>query len=69
MSLSTLYSHDNSSLRCVITYTPNTEKEDFYGEGAAAKLPSLAGVSLEDIFRPLVLANSGSNEEVSELVQ
>jgi len=53
-----------ADMRCVITYTPSTEKEDFYGEGAAAKVSSLAGVSLADIFRPLVLANSGSNEEV-----
>lgn len=63
-SLVGLRAAKGADMRCVITYTPSTEKEDFYGEGAAAKLSSLAGVSLTDIFRPLLLANSGSNEEV-----
>ena len=28
----------SAGMKCVITYTPQTEQEDFYGEGADAKL-------------------------------
>lgn len=45
--------------RCIITYTSSTEKEDFYGEGADAKVPSLAGVTLSDIFDPLLRGHDG----------
>jgi hypothetical protein len=42
-------------MRCVITYTASTEGEDFYGEGADAKVPELGArkVTLESIFGPL----------------
>lgn len=42
-------------MKCLITYTKSTEGEDFYGEGADAKVPELAsaGVTLEKIFLPL----------------
>lgn len=42
-------------MKCLITYTSSTAGEDFYGEGADAKVPELekAGVTLEKIFGPL----------------
>jgi hypothetical protein len=42
-------------MKCLITYTKSTEGEDFYGEGADAKVPDLAsaGVTLEKIFGPM----------------
>ena len=42
-------------MRCVITYTTSTEREDFYGLGADAKVPELGsrGVNLDMIFGPL----------------
>ena len=40
-----------AGMRCLITYTPSTAAEDFYGEGAAAKVPDLSvGVTLESLF-------------------
>lgn len=33
-----------AGMKCVITYTPQTEAEDFYGAGADAKLLDLSGV-------------------------
>ena len=36
--------------RCVITYTPSTAKEDFYGRVADAKLKDLSFVTLTDIL-------------------
>jgi hypothetical protein len=42
-------------MKCIITYTSSTAREDFYGEGADAKVPELekAGVTLDKIFGPL----------------
>jgi hypothetical protein len=42
-------------MKCVITYTASTEGEDFYGEGADAKVPELGSrkVTLDSIFGPL----------------
>jgi hypothetical protein len=42
-------------MKCVITYTSSTEGEDFYGEGADAKVPELGSrkVTLDSIFGPL----------------
>jgi Cu/Ag efflux protein CusF len=42
-------------MKCVITYTASTEAEDFYGQGADAKVPDLGSrkVTLESIFGPL----------------
>ena len=42
-----------AGMKCIITYTDSTKKEDFYGQGADAKLESLKGVSLQDIFDPV----------------
>ena len=44
-----------AGMRCLITYTSSTEKEDFYGEGADAKVPELGakGVTLDMIFGPM----------------
>ena len=44
-----------AGMKCVITYTSSTESEDFYGEGADAKVPDLGSrnVNLESIFGPL----------------
>lgn len=42
-----------ANMRCVITYTSSTEREDFYGEGADAKLLDFsAGVGLDVLFDP-----------------
>jgi len=42
-------------MKCVITYTKSTEGENFYGEGADAKVPDLGSrrVTLNKIFGPL----------------
>ena len=42
-------------MKCLITYTSSTEGEDFYGEGADAKVPELGSrkVNLQSIFGPL----------------
>ena len=42
-------------MKCLITYTKSTAGEDFYGEGADAKVPELgaAGVTLDSIFAPM----------------
>ena len=42
-------------MKCLITYTKSTEGEDFYGNGADAKVPELgsAGVTLDKIFGPM----------------
>ena len=39
-------------MKCLITYTSSTASEDFYGEGADAKVPELGsrGITLESIF-------------------
>lgn len=40
-----------AGMKCLITYTPSTVAEDFYGEGAAAKVPNLGvGVTVETLF-------------------
>jgi len=40
-----------AGMRCVITYTSSTEGEDFYGEGADAKLLDFsAGVGVKELF-------------------
>lgn len=51
-------------MKCIITYTPSTEREDFYGEGANAKVPDLGsrGVNLKSIFDPL--RNDGLDAEL-----
>jgi len=53
-----------AGMKCVITYTGSTEKEDFYGQGASAKVPDLAscGVDLESIFGPL--RSAGADAEL-----
>ena len=42
-------------MKCIITYTDSTENEDFYGEGADAKVPTLGSreVTLSSIFGPI----------------
>jgi len=42
-------------MKCLITYTGSTEREDFYSLGADAKVPDLGsrGVTLQKIFGPL----------------
>ena len=42
-----------AGMPCIITYTGSTRGEAFYREGAAAKVPDLGGVTLDDIFQPL----------------
>lgn len=42
-----------AGMKCIITYTGSTKKEDFYGQGADAKIESLRNIKLEDIFGPI----------------
>ena len=44
-----------AGMKCLITYTSSTEGEDFYGEGADAKVPELGArkVTLASIFDPM----------------
>ena len=44
-----------AGMRCVITYTTSTEREDFYGIGADAKVPELGSrsINLGMIFEPM----------------
>ena len=42
-----------AGMPCIITYTASTRGEAFYTEGAAAKVPDLSNVTLDDIFPPL----------------
>jgi hypothetical protein len=44
-----------AGMKCIITYTSSTESEDFYGQGADAKIPDLGSrkVTLASIFNPL----------------
>ena len=44
-----------ANMKCVITYTSSTANQDFYGEGAVAKVPDLRsrGVTLSSIIDPL----------------
>ena len=50
--------------KCVITYTASTESEDFYGEGADAKVPDLGSrkVTLDSIFGPI--KKNGANADL-----
>ena len=34
-----------AGMKCIITYTDSTASEDFYGKGADAKVPNLAGAT------------------------
>ena len=45
----------SAAMKCVITYTDSTKNEDFYSEGADAKVPTLGerGVTLSSIFDPI----------------
>lgn len=54
-SLVGLRAAKGAGMRCLITYTSSTESEDFYGEGADAKVPELGakGVTLDMIFGPM----------------
>lgn len=47
-----------AGMRCIVTYTPSTASEDFYGFGADAKVSSLLGVTLQDIFGPLFVGET-----------
>jgi HAD superfamily hydrolase (TIGR01509 family) len=38
-----------ANMKCLITYTPSTKKEDFYGNGAEAILADLTHVKLADL--------------------
>ena len=54
-SLVGLRAAKGAGMRCVVTYTSSTEREDFYGLGADAKVPELGskGVTLGMIFDAL----------------
>merc|ERR1712146_117964 len=53
-----------AGMNCIITYTKSTASADFYSEGADAKLLSLEGVTLGEIFNPL--KESGSDAVLLE---
>jgi len=42
-----------AGMNCIITYTSSTESEDFYSEGAQAKMLNLDGITLNNIFDSL----------------
>jgi len=42
-----------ANMRCIITYTDSTINEEFYAQGADAKVPNLRQVNLASIFEPL----------------
>jgi len=54
-SLIGLKSAKGAGMKCLITYTKGTSKEDFYANGADAKVPEIAssGVTFAGIFGPL----------------
>lgn len=45
----------SANMNCIITYTSSTADQDFYAEGAVAKVPDLQSrsVTLDTIFAPL----------------
>ena len=43
-----------AGMNCIITYTENTASADFYGEGADAKMLTVGGITLGEIFEPLL---------------
>ena len=43
-----------AGMNCIITYTESTASADFYGEGADAKIHDLQGVTIGEIFDPLL---------------
>jgi HAD superfamily hydrolase (TIGR01509 family) len=51
-----------ANMKCIITYTSSTADQDFYAEGAAAKVPDLGSraVTLNAIFGPLRTAGTGA---------
>jgi HAD superfamily hydrolase (TIGR01509 family) len=51
-----------AGMTCIVTYTSSTEAVDFYTHGAAAKMSSLANVSLEALFGPW--RNQGLDAEI-----
>jgi len=63
-SLVGLRAAKGANMRCIITPTPSTAKEDFYGEGADAKVPDLESrkVTLASIFDPL--RRDGKNADI-----
>jgi len=54
-SLIGLKAAKGAGMKCLITYTKGTAKEDFYANGADAKVPEItsSGVTFEGIFGPL----------------
>ena len=58
-SLVGLRAAKGAGMSCIITYTDSTAGEDFYGEGADAKVPDLGvGVTLDAIFGPFMAGSS-----------
>lgn len=55
ISLHYINNISQKGMKCIITYTSSTEREDFYGLGADAKVPDLGSrsVTLHDIFGPM----------------
>lgn len=65
-SLVGLRAAKGAQMKCVITYTDSTKNEDFYGEGADAKVPTLGerDVTLSSIFDPM--RASGAHAQILE---
>mmetsp|Transcript_3913 Transcript_3913/g.5191 ORF Transcript_3913/g.5191 Transcript_3913/m.5191 type:complete len:323 (+) Transcript_3913:2-970(+) len=68
-SLVGLKAAKGAGMKCLITYTSSTEREDFYGYGCDAKVPELksAGVTLDKIFGPM--KEKGVDAEILEGVK
>jgi beta-phosphoglucomutase-like phosphatase (HAD superfamily) len=49
-SLIGLAAAKGANMKCLITYTPSTAKENFYGNGADATVKNLAGIHLDEII-------------------
>ena len=57
----------SAGMRCIITYTDSTAAEDFYEEGADAKVPNLRAngqVTLDSIFDPMRDGNWKNEPEI-----
>jgi HAD superfamily hydrolase (TIGR01509 family) len=52
-----------ANMKCLITYTSSTAEQDFYAEGAIAKVPDLKSrnVNLDSIFGPLRMHGLDAN--------
>lgn len=65
-SLVGLRAAKGADMKCIITYTSSTESQDFYAEGADAKVPNLANVKLDAILKALRDENADLLEGIKD---